>query len=132
MNNLARKVEIFLIVAIIALIGIVYAFKQKPAFAPTNNSRSDYLQNAQQPIIEYNGQEGKNALELLKVSNTIEVKHYDFGDMVTGINGYSPDSKHFWAMYVNGQFSQLGASAYITKSSDTIRWEIDTVVDTTK
>ncbi len=143
MNNLGRKFEIFVVVAIIALIGIVYAFKQKPVLAPTannqniaqndnSNATADVTVPEQQvpsSVISYQGQEGKNALELLLAAHRVDVKHYSFGDLVTGIDGITPDAQHFWAMYVNGQFSQVGASAYATKSSDTIKWQIDTVTN---
>lgn len=156
MNNLGRKFEIFVVVAIIALIGIIYAFKQKPVLAPTTNNQpvaqnddssasnqtsinpaaggSQGSVDLQVPtnVITYQGKDGQNALVLLEASHRVDVKHYSFGDMVNAIDGIAPDSKHFWAMYVNGQFSQVGASAYVTKSSDTIKWELDAVVDTTK
>ncbi len=149
MTNLGRKIEIFIIVVIIAVIGIVYAFR-KPAIAPTTNTEpsQNTQQQEEQPVssgmpvpgsdvqdkvvvtanvIEYRGVDGKNALELLQASHRVDLKHYSFGDLVTGIDGITPDASHFWALYVNGQFSQVGASAYITKSSDTIRWQIDEV-----
>lgn len=158
MENPGKKLEVFIIVSVIALIGIVYAFRQKPALAPSNNSTitlTDQDSNlpllgqtavgpvsgdsASKPqlqvpgnIVEYQGRDGKNALELLESSHRVDAKHYSFGDLVTGIDGIAPDAKHFWAMYVNGKFSQLGASVYITKSTDTIKWQIDAVIDTTK
>ncbi|MEJ0021525.1 MAG: DUF4430 domain-containing protein [Candidatus Doudnabacteria bacterium] len=158
MNNLGRKLEIFVIVTVIAFIGIIYAFKQQPVLAPTTNNPNVALTNqdlnipstgqasvnpaaggqtqqqVQVPssVVEYQGQDGKNALELLEADHKVDAKHYSFGDLVTGIDGITPDAQHFWAMYVNGSFSQLGASAYITKSTDNIKWEIDAVVDTTK
>jgi hypothetical protein len=130
MTNLGRKIEIFIIVAVIALVGIVYAFK-KPALAPTTNnaniSQNDNQQQVPSSVIEYKGEDGKNALELLKATHRVDAQHYSFGDLVTGIDGIAPDPNHFWAMYVNGEFSQVGASAYVTKNSDTIRWQIDEV-----
>ncbi|MEO8065416.1 MAG: DUF4430 domain-containing protein [Candidatus Doudnabacteria bacterium] len=146
MENIGRKLELFVIVVIIATIGIIYAFKQKPLPAPVADNANVIQNDATSPsgqtsvnpaplvpsnIIEYPGVDGQNALELLKASHRVEATHYSFGDMVSGIDGVSPDSKHFWAMYVNGQFSQVGASAYVTKSTDMIKWEID-AVDTTK
>ena len=139
MQNLGKKIEIFVIVAIIAVIGIIYAFKQKPAPVLTTNTVADQatdqsgqVQEVPTTTIEYPGQDGKNALELLKAGHQVDAKHYSFGDLVTGIDGITPDSKHFWALYVNGQFSQVGASAYVTKAADSIKWQIDAVVDTTK
>jgi hypothetical protein len=130
----ARRLEIFIIVSIIAGVGIIYAFTQKPVLAPTttNQSVNTSPTPAVPSAIEYNGVDGKNALELLKASHNVEVNHYSFGDLVTGIDGVMPDANHFWAMYVNGEFSQVGASQYITKSPDTIKWQIDPVVDPNK
>ena len=129
----ARRLEIFVIVVIIATAGIIYAFTQKPVLAPsTEVSQNQNLQQVPTNTVEYKGVDGKNAFELLKASHAVDAKHYSFGDLVTGIDGVTPDASHFWAMYVNGEFSQVGASQYITKSSDTIKWQIDTVVDTIK
>ena len=124
-----RKIEVFVIVSVIALVGIVYAFQQKPALAPTQEVSLNDEQKQQVPVstIEYKGVDGKNALELLKASHQVELKTYSFGDLVIGIDGVAPDASHFWAMYVNGEFSQVGASAYVTKSTDTIKWQMDKI-----
>ncbi len=131
----ARRLEIFVIVTIIALVGVVYALTQKPVLAPTNDGQQQQNDNPGIAVgepnpsapVEYKGVEGKTALELLKANYTVEVKSYSFGDMVTGINGITADSQHFWAMYVNGQFSQIGAGQYITKSGDSIKWQLDKI-----
>ena len=157
MNNVGRKLEVFVIVTIIAVIGIVYAFKQKPVLAPTNSinqtQNSDQSQSSATPntgtsvkpsdgqvtpepaptgVIEYQGVAGKNALELLKLKHTVDLKQYSYGSFVNSIDGIVPDSKHFWAFYINGQFGQVASDKYITKSSDTIKWELDAIVDSTK
>lgn len=153
MQNLGRKIEIFIIVVIIAVVGIIYAFK-KPVSAPSSNT--DQNQNQQQTpntgtsinpgtggvepptqqvpttTIEYNGQDGKNALDLLKSSHNVEAKQYSFGSFVNSIDGIAPDANHFWAFYINDQFSQVAADKYITKSSDKLKWQMDAVVDTKK
>ena len=113
-----------MIVVIISVIGIIYAFTQKPVRTPTNDLvRSQSEAN----IIEYPGQDGQTALELLQAQRQVEAKNYSFGDLVMSIDGVAADSQHFWAMYVNGQFSQVGASAYVTKNSDMIKWQIDEI-----
>jgi hypothetical protein len=76
--------------------------------------------------------DGKNALELLKASHTVDAKQYSFGSFVNSIDGVAPDSKHFWALYINDQFSQVAADNYTTKSSDNLKWQLDAIVDTTK
>ncbi len=121
-----KKFEIFVIVAVIALIGIVYALTRTPVLAPATQE-TNQQQQVPTTTIEYQGQDGRTALDLLKASHTVEAKSYSFGDLVTGIDGISPDASHFWAMYVNGEFSQVGASAYVTKSTDVIKWQMDEI-----
>jgi uncharacterized protein YxeA len=78
--------------------------------------------------VTYKGVEGKNALELLKASHKVETKTYEgMGELVTSIDGVTPDSKHFWAFYVNGQQSQVGASSYTTKATDNIEWKLEEI-----
>lgn len=120
----AKRLEIFIIVAIIAVIGIIYAFT-RPVSAPTKDDAAK--QQVPTSTVVYQGQDGKNALDLLKASHRVDVKHYSFGDMVTGIDGLTPDSSHFWAFYVNDKLSDIGASAYVTKSSDTLKWQMDEI-----
>lgn len=138
MNNIGKKIEIFVIVVVIAFVGIIYAFKQKPVLAPTTTNpnltgeQSDQQQQVPTNVIEYKGQDGQTAFALLDASHRVEVKHYSFGDMVISIDGIAPDSKHFWSFYVNDSMAQVGASDYATKSTDNIKWQIDAVVDTTK
>ena len=128
MNNIFRKFEIFVIVVIIAVIGIIYALTQKPA---TLGEVKEQAQPQQQEIsassVSYQGVEGQNAFELLKASHQVEFTHYDFGDFVTSINGVAADEDHFWSFYINGAQSQVGASAYVTKSSDLIEWKLEEI-----
>lgn len=78
--------------------------------------------------IKYNGQEGKNALELLKAKYTVETKSYgSAGEFVESINGVKPDTKHFWKFFVNGKSASVGAGSYITKSADVLEWKLDTI-----
>jgi len=143
MNRLLKKIEIFAIVVVIALVGIIYAFKQSPVLAPSSNDSTPAQENslnasltvatneldqpAPETSIVYQGEDGRNAMDLLRANHQVTVKSYDFGDFVTSINGITPDSNQFWSMYVNGEMSQVGAADYETKSTDTIKWQIDLV-----
>lgn len=78
--------------------------------------------------INYQGVEGQSALDLLKASHTVESTTYDFGDFVTSIDGQASDgTTNFWAFYVNGEQSQVGASDYQTKNGDVIEWRLETI-----
>jgi len=132
MFNSFRKIEAFVIVVIIAVIGIIYAFKQS-AVAPINNvainSETSSLSAKLDQGVIYQGQDGRNALDLLKAQHNVGVKSYSFGDMVLSIDGVTPSANQFWAMYINGELSQVGASAYTTKSTDVVNWRLDEVKD---
>ena len=73
--------------------------------------------------VTYAGKDGSNAMDLLKASFTVETKHYSFGDMVQSINGLAADDTHYWSFYVNGKSSDIGASDYLSKSTDTLEWK---------
>ena len=74
--------------------------------------------------ISYQGQNGMNALALLKKHAAVTTKHYSFGDMVTSINGTSGNGPKYWTFYLNGKEAGVGAEAYVTKNSDHITWRL--------
>ena len=79
-------------------------------------------------VIKYDGQEGKNALELLKVGNKVETKSFgSAGEFVESINGIKPDTQHFWKFFINGKSASVGAGNYVTKSSDVLEWKLDKI-----
>ena len=130
MNFSLKKLETFVIIVIISVIGIIYAFTQKSAQTPiqTNTSLDQTVkQDEKTSRIRYQGVNGKNALELLEAYYRVETKHFVFGDMIVGIDGVTPDTKHFWAFYVNDTLSQVGAETYITKSTDRIEWKLEEI-----
>jgi len=110
--------------AVIALLVIFGAYLITPIGRESNKANAPDGQT-QVSEISYQGQEGKTAMELLKASHQVEATPFDFGDMVTSIDGVKPDSSQFWAFYVNGQASMVGADAYQTKNGDQITWKLD-------
>lgn len=86
-------------------------------------------QNSQQQTgtIQYKGQNGKNALDLLKAKypGQVQTQKFSAGEFVQSINGVQPDKNHYWAFYVNGQPATVGAGQYMTKDSDTIEWKLE-------
>ena len=114
---------IALVVAVLVIAGgasydvAVHHQAPKPAVATTKPAPTTQL--------TYHGQEGKNALDLLKQhANKVETKSSSLGDYVTAINGNNGGGKKYWIFYVNGKESQVGASAYVTHSSDVIQWKL--------
>jgi len=74
--------------------------------------------------ISYQGQNGVNALALLKKHAAVTTKHYSFGDMVSSIDGTSGNGPRYWTFYLNGKEASVGAGSYVTKNSDHITWKL--------
>ena len=74
--------------------------------------------------ISYQGQEGKDALTLLKGKATIE---QDKSGLVVVINGRKADSltHEYWGFYVNGTLAPVGPADYKTKDGEKIEWKIE-------
>lgn len=84
---------------------------------------------SQPRVVAYPGIEGQDAMSLLKLGHTVETKDFGpgLGEMVQSINGLKPAADEFWAFYVNGKSSNVGASSYITKNSDTLEWRLEKI-----
>ncbi len=124
----ARKIEYFVIIAIIAIIGVIYAFTYTPdsAQAPVNDQ--ERVQMVPSSSVVYDGVDGKNAMELLKASHRVETKSFSgIGEYVVSIDGVQPDVSHFWAFYVNGAQAQVGADQYVTKNGEKIEWKLEEI-----
>ena len=74
--------------------------------------------------LSYHGQNGVDALTLLKQHATVTTKHYSFGDMVESINGTAGNGPKYWTFYINGKEATVGAGAYQTKSGDMLMWRL--------
>ena len=91
-----------------------------------NPNQVHVVQNtkSQTTEISYKGENGKDALTLLKRYATVKTKHYSFGDLVTAIDGTAGNGPKYWTFYINGQEASVGAGAYITKNSDILDWKL--------
>ena len=84
--------------------------------------------DGQEQMVTYELSLNKTALDALKEKHTITVKNYPgIGDFVESIDGTKPDSSHFWALYVNGQQSQVGADKYVLKNGDKVEWKLERI-----
>jgi hypothetical protein len=103
--------------AAILAFGLFLVFRT-PAVAPTSTT--------QEQVVSYVGVDGKNALELLKSTATVETQNYEgIGELVTSINGIPSTAENYWIFYVNGEQAQVGAGEYITKSTDQLSWRYE-------
>ncbi len=122
-NTLDRAKSVWIASVIILILGGYVLLPAKYHFgyiAPVET-------NQQGSEITYKGIDNVSALKVLETKHTVETKMFGSDPYVTGIDGYTPDTKHFWSFYVNGQMASVGANQYITKSTDTITWKVDAI-----
>ncbi len=126
---MSQKVKIIAVLgALVVIGGTLIGISVANDNAKQNSNVVQTEQKKTADAISYQGQEGKTALAILKASYNVETKTFDgIGEMVTGINGVTPDSKHFWAFYVNDKQAEVGAGQYVTKAGDKISWKLDAI-----
>jgi hypothetical protein len=116
----AKIVILAVIVAVAASLGTWAYVGNLPSH------KVDLVTNAQHQTtqVSYQGEQGANALALLKKHANVTTKHYSFGDMVTSIDGTSGNGPKYWTFYINGKEANVGAGSYTTKSSDHLAWKL--------
>ena len=81
-----------------------------------------------QPVITneridiYAEEDNQNAFALTEKFAEIEYQVFDFGNLITSINGLAADSSHYWGLYINDEFSLVGASDVTLKKNDKVSW----------
>ncbi len=92
---------------------------------PTANANSTVNASAATSYL-YPGKDGKTALELLKVAypSTVTKSSGSLGEQVVSINGREAGSNEYWQFLVNGTAADVGAGAYMTKSTDMVEWKL--------
>lgn len=68
------------------------------------------------------------ALELVKSQIDLQVKEYDFGLMVEGVNGLMADEKHYWALYQNGEYATVGIADLKLEKDETIELRYEEII----
>ena len=72
--------------------------------------------------------DGQTAEELLSASAEVTYENFgEAGKFVTSINGLAADEGHYWAFYVNGEYSQTGVSQTILSEGDIITFTYETI-----
>ena len=92
--------------------------------------KTAYLPRHQSAVVEqnkevsYQGKEGQSAFDILKSKYKVESNSSSLGVMVTAIEGVKQTDKEFWLYEVNGTQPDVGADKYVTKNTDTIKWQL--------
>lgn len=76
-------------------------------------------------VVTYDCKKDQTAFDLLSSSYKIETKDTDFGKMVTSIEGVTPTEKEFWAFYIDGKSSPVGAEQYKCQNIEKIEWKLE-------
>lgn len=120
------RFKLGLFIALVFAISLLIQTQNKEISSTTS-------QNQQQPPtttekikepFSYKGEEGKDALILLKEKAVVE---QDKSGLVVSINGREAmvSKREYWAFYVNGQLAPVGPADYKTKDGDVIEWKIE-------
>ncbi|MBI2597793.1 MAG: DUF4430 domain-containing protein [Candidatus Diapherotrites archaeon] len=72
-------------------------------------------------------QKGTNALKAMKSAVKVQTQETSFGEFVTGIAGVQADSKHYWALYVNGKYAEKGIGQYTLEEDTLIEWQLEEI-----
>lgn len=126
-----KKRIIAYIISIIIIIGLVasglYIYKSKNTADKAKQQEQSQTKKINDNVITYKGKTGKTALVLLENNAKIITSGTGDNTFVTSINNVAANSKNqYWAFYINGKASTVGAGSYITKNSDTISWKLET------
>jgi len=90
-------------------------------------SQAIITKNKSSDFISYQIEEGKTALDLLKISKKIATKGEGVNAYVVSIDGKKAENENreYWAFYVNGKMANVGAGSYQLKNKDKIEWKIE-------
>lgn len=123
------------IIVVAAIAGLsVYSInnvpKNKNNVQPTTTQQADQIKKIKYSnggkTVAYTGVVDKTALATLKSLTSVKTKTSSYGEMVTGINDISADSKtEYWAFYVNGKLASEGAGTYKAVNGDKIEWRLE-------
>lgn len=83
------------------------------------------ISNADGTIVNYQGQDGVTALEILKNGAEVISEDSSFGEFVTTINGVKQTNTEFWLFYINDEPASVGAGDYVTNEGDEVEWRLE-------
>ncbi len=120
--------------ALFILLGGIY-IRQSAAVQSFNQNPSSSVRvlqkielGQQNKFYEYTVQSRTTALDLLNKTTRPEIQGQGTGAYVVAINNIkaSVQKKQYWAFFVNGKLSEVGAGSYFIKPGDKIEWKIQT------
>jgi len=122
------KKTILAIAGAVAVVGAggFWQLKSKPVqmTPPATSQTVAPIAPAKTDYVTYQGEDGKNALELLKTKADIKTETSSYGEFVKSINGNDGGGQKYWTFFVEGKEAAVGAGAYTTKNNEKIEWKL--------
>ncbi len=73
-------------------------------------------------------QAGVTVQEMLDAMGTVEYVDYgEAGKFVQSINGVAANNEHYWAFYINDEYSQKGVSDTTVQEGDIVKFVYETI-----
>ena len=116
-------INIIAIIVVIGLAGIGGHFLGR--WEQNRNTATQEVASVQ--TLAYDGEDGQNALDLLKAKADVQAQESSIGSFVTEINGTQNSEDHFWMFYVNDELAPVAADQYQTKNDDKIEWRYEAI-----
>lgn len=114
------------LIAVLVIVVALLATQNNQSPTPTGSASPTPMATAQAfAAVSYPGVTGKTAMELLKERHQVQTQKFDFGELVTSIDGQASTATRYWIVYVNGQQSTTGADALQTDPNQTIEWRLE-------
>ncbi|MDD5710864.1 MAG: DUF4430 domain-containing protein [Candidatus Colwellbacteria bacterium] len=134
----AKKLKYWVLgIILLVVVGVGIKFFTQPAVAPDNSAAAGYFTLAidygdenelYQNIPFTAGETLFSATQKLTGAKNIQFEYEDYGDLgmlVTGIGDRSGgEGGAYWQYWVNGNYAQIGASAYAIQSGDSVEWRL--------
>lgn len=113
-----------ILLVVVLILGVGYILEVKDTKINKKETAEVKSEVAESGSFEYKGENGKDALSLLREKTTVELN--DKG-MVVLVNGRKAETekREFWGFYVNGKMAEVGAADFKTKDTDVINWKIE-------
>ena len=123
-----KRVLYYLIIAGIAIIGVVATLYFQDSIKPADNNQEQTVVTQSDPAyVSYVAVEGKTSLEQLKeLTTSAQTKTTEYGEYVDAINSLvgGTDGK-YWSFYIDGTLASVGAGSYIQKGGEKIEWKFE-------
>lgn len=124
-NQLYKKWSFYVVLAVVAVIGVVAALYVQSLYEANNNKEETVIVQSDPAYISYTAVSDKTSLDQLKETTpNVQTKTTEYGEYVDTIGSLvgGTDGK-YWTFYIDGEMASVGAGSYIQKGGEKIEWK---------